>query len=46
MNIVYETRKDLPCKDLYELFFAVGFYKKIGFTVDEDYFLTIPGRWS
>ena len=24
MNIVYETRKDLPCKDLYELFFSVG----------------------
>ena len=25
---------------------AVGFYKKIGFAVNEDYFLTIPGRWS
>ena len=24
MNVVYETRKDLPCKELYELFYAVG----------------------
>ena len=24
MNVVYETRKDLPSKDLYELFYAVG----------------------
>lgn len=24
MNITYETRKDLPCQDLYELFLAVG----------------------
>lgn len=136
MNIVYETRKDLPCKDLFELFLAVGwtdknvmtkemmenfnigflestfvfsawdngklvgcvrvlsdkhfrsviydlavlpeyqhkgigkelvrkcrdacpdsewlvqtdmaveFYKKIGFVINEDYFLRIPGRWN
>lgn len=24
MNVVYETRKDLPCKDLHDLFYAVG----------------------
>lgn len=24
MNVVYETRKDLPCKELHELFYAVG----------------------
>lgn len=24
MNIVYETRKDIPCKELHDLFFAVG----------------------
>ena len=23
MNIVYETRKDLPCKELHDLFYAV-----------------------
>lgn len=28
MNIEYETRKDLPCKDLYELFLAVGWTDK------------------
>ena len=24
MNVVYETRKDLPCKELHDLFYAVG----------------------
>lgn len=28
MDIKYETRKDLPCKDLYELFLAVGWTDK------------------
>lgn len=28
MNIVYKTRKDLPCKALYELFLAVGWTDK------------------
>lgn len=95
MNVVYETRKDLPCKELYELFYAVGwsdrdispsmlekavlpeyqhkgigkelvrrcretfpdsewlvqtetaagFYEKIGFSVNNDIFLTIPCKW-
>ena len=24
MNVVYEMRKDLPCKELHDLFYAVG----------------------
>lgn len=28
MNVVYETRKDLPCKKLYDLFYAVGWSGK------------------
>lgn len=24
---------------------AIGFYQKIGFTVNKDYFLTIPSKW-
>lgn len=24
MNVVYEARKDLPCKELHDLFYAVG----------------------
>ena len=24
MNVAYETRKDLPCKELHDLFYAVG----------------------
>lgn len=28
MNVVYKTRKDLPCRELYDLFYAVGWSGK------------------
>lgn len=28
MNIVYKTQKELPCKELYELFLSVGWSEK------------------
>lgn len=29
MNVVYKCEKDLPCKDLYDLFCAVGWEMEI-----------------